>query len=231
MKLHRFALGAAACALATLAQAQALRGVQAAPAPARSANTQQSATFGAPRAAGLSSAFPAGLTAGSGPATGAATTTTSGGSPVTTTVAATSPAAGQVLIQNPNMTVTATNTTSTTIDGQPIATPMVGGVAAAPTGSEVYGGGAAYTATNATNVMGAGAAGGPTLRQSGSLGAGPYSQVDVASAFLGADANGDRELTRAEATRLTLMPYSFEEMDLNRDGILTRMEYEEALRR
>ena len=59
---------------------------------------------------------------------------------------------------------------------------------------------------------------------------GPISDVDIARSFLGADANRDGELTRAEAARLTLMPLPFEDMDLNRDGILSRSEYEEGVR-
>jgi hypothetical protein len=59
---------------------------------------------------------------------------------------------------------------------------------------------------------------------------GPYTALQIAQSFLGADANRDGELTRAEAQRLTLMPFSFEEMDRNHDGILTRSEYEDALR-
>lgn len=56
---------------------------------------------------------------------------------------------------------------------------------------------------------GAGAATAPTA----GMGAGPYSAVQVAQSFLGADLNRDGELTRAEAQRLMIAPYSFEEMD------------------
>jgi hypothetical protein len=59
---------------------------------------------------------------------------------------------------------------------------------------------------------------------------GPYTALQIAQSFIGADANRDGELTRAEARHLTIMPYSFEEMDRNRDGILTRFEYEDAVR-
>lgn len=61
--------------------------------------------------------------------------------------------------------------------------------------------------------------------------AGPISSVDIARSFLGADANRDGELTRAEAARLTIFPVPFEEMDLDRDGILSRSEYDDGVRR
>ena len=61
-------------------------------------------------------------------------------------------------------------------------------------------------------------------------GPGPYTALQTAQSFLSADGNRDGELTRAEAQRLTIMPYSFEEMDRNHDGILTRFEYEDAMR-
>ena len=67
-------------------------------------------------------------------------------------------------------------------------------------------------------------------RGSAGMGGGPYTALQIAQSFLAADANRDGELTRAEAQRLTIMPYSFEEMDRNHDGILTRSEYEDALR-
>lgn len=59
---------------------------------------------------------------------------------------------------------------------------------------------------------------------------GPITDVDIARSFLGADANRDGELTPVEAMRLTLMPRSFEDMDLDRDGILSRSEYEDGVR-
>lgn len=79
-----------------------------------------------------------------------------------------------------------------------------------------------------TEVMGAG--GVPAARQSTGAGSGPYTALQLAQSFLGADANRDGELTRGEAQRLSIMPYSFEEMDRNRDGILSRFEYEDGVR-
>jgi hypothetical protein len=88
-----------------------------------------------------------------------------------------------------------------------------------------------------TNVMGAGGYGGVAgyggavaTRAAPGVGSGPYTALQIAQSFLGADANRDGELTRGEAQRLTIMPYSFEEMDRNRDGILTRFEYEDGVR-
>ncbi|HWP11699.1 MAG TPA: hypothetical protein VNN06_07745 [Ramlibacter sp.] len=82
-----------------------------------------------------------------------------------------------------------------------------------------------------TSVMGAsGYGGGSAVRPSPGVGGGTYTALDIARSFIGADANRDGELTRAEAQRLTIMPYSFEEMDRNHDGILTRFEYEDGVR-
>ena len=61
-------------------------------------------------------------------------------------------------------------------------------------------------------------------------GPGPYTALQIAQSFLAADLNRDGELTRAEALRLTLVPYSLEEIDRNHDGIITRFEYEDAMR-
>jgi hypothetical protein len=82
-----------------------------------------------------------------------------------------------------------------------------------------------------TSTMGGGAAGGVApAPQSGRTGTSSYTALQLAQSFLGADANRDGELTRGEAQRLTVMPYSFEEMDRNHDGILTRFEYEDGVR-
>jgi hypothetical protein len=81
---------------------------------------------------------------------------------------------------------------------------------------------------NATGVMGG--PGVPAAAQGVPAGPGPWSAVDMARSFIGADANRDGDLTRAEATRLSILPISFEEMDRNKDGILSRSEYEDSLR-
>lgn len=86
-----------------------------------------------------------------------------------------------------------------------------------------------------TNVLGAPGYGGvmagaPAPAQAATARTGPYTALQAAQSFLAADGNRDGELTRAEAGRLTIAPYAFEEMDRNHDGILTRFEYEDALR-
>lgn len=75
-----------------------------------------------------------------------------------------------------------------------------------------------------------GAGGGTSTPRSVSSGAGPYTALQLAQSFQGADSNRDGELTRAEAQRLTIMPTAFEEMDRNRDGVISRSEYEDGSR-
>jgi hypothetical protein len=75
----------------------------------------------------------------------------------------------------------------------------------------------------ATNVMGAGAP------QPWGVGPGPYTVVDAARSFLLADANRDGELSRAEARRLSLGQFAFEELDADHDGVVTRWEYDDAM--
>jgi hypothetical protein len=74
-------------------------------------------------------------------------------------------------------------------------------------------------------AMGAGAPQGPVSGP-----AGVYTPLQIAQSFLGADANHDGDLTRAEFQHLTIRPYTFEEMDADHDGIVTRSEYENAVR-
>lgn len=64
----------------------------------------------------------------------------------------------------------------------------------------------------------------------GGPGARRYSAAELAAAFIRADVNRDGQLTREEAQRLTIRPYSFDEMDTNHDGVISRFEYEEATR-
>jgi len=80
-----------------------------------------------------------------------------------------------------------------------------------------------------TAVMGAGS----TVRGPGQLvegGAGGFSATDVARSFFFADADKDGDLTRAEAARLSIQSLSFEEMDRNFDGIISRFEYNDSVR-
>jgi hypothetical protein len=84
-------------------------------------------------------------------------------------------------------------------------------------------------AAAATQVLGAG----PTVpgpSQSINSGAGGYNATDLARSFFFADGNHDGELTRAEAGRLSISPLSFEQMDRNFDGVISRFEYEDATR-
>jgi hypothetical protein len=80
-----------------------------------------------------------------------------------------------------------------------------------------------------TAVMGAGATvAGPS--QYTNAGSGGYSATDIARSFFFADANHDGELSHAEARRLSIAPMSFEEMDRNFDGVISRFEYDDATR-
>jgi hypothetical protein len=91
--------------------------------------------------------------------------------------------------------------------------------------------GVVVDAVPATQVMGAAGAGyARSAPQYVPGGSGIYTALDVARSFLAADANQDGELSRAEGTRLQLMPLSFEEMDRDHNNVLTRSEYEDALR-
>jgi hypothetical protein len=48
----------------------------------------------------------------------------------------------------------------------------------------------------------------------------------IRQSFALADTDGNAQLTRAEAQRLTIMPLSFESADENKDGVLVLREYE-----
>ena len=70
----------------------------------------------------------------------------------------------------------------------------------------------------------------PGPAQRSTSGAGGFAAVDIARSFFFADANHDGDLTRAEARRLSIGTMSFEEMDRNFDGQISRFEYEDSLR-
>jgi len=79
-----------------------------------------------------------------------------------------------------------------------------------------------------TSVMGAGGSRGPAqYLGSGNPG---FSAIDIARSFINADGNRDGELTEAEARRLSISAMSFQEMDRNFDGRVSRSEYEDSLR-
>lgn len=108
-----------------------------------------------------------------------------------------------------------TNTTSTT-----------GGTVFVP---QVLPSGVVSEAGVATNVMGAGGSvPGPT--QYLNSGAAGVSAADEARSFFFADANHDGELSPAEFRRLSIVTQSFEQMDRNFDGVISRFEYQDSLR-
>jgi len=53
----------------------------------------------------------------------------------------------------------------------------------------------------------------------------------IRQAFVLADGDSNGELSRAETQRLTIVPRGFEDMDQNKDGVLTRIEFEAAFTR
>jgi len=55
-----------------------------------------------------------------------------------------------------------------------------------------------------------------------------WTVAQIREAFDLADTDSNGELSRAEAQRLAVLPLSFEDMDQNKDGVLTRAEYEAA---
>jgi hypothetical protein len=61
-------------------------------------------------------------------------------------------------------------------------------------------------------------------------GLGPLTPLQVAQFFARADSTPDGLLSRAEALRLPLVTMTFEDMDVNRDGVISRAEYEDSLR-
>lgn len=86
------------------------------------------------------------------------------------------------------------------------------------------------TAVPATNVLGAA---GLVVRGPGPSvagGAGGFRGAEIADSFLMADGDRDGELTRAEAAGLRIVTMSFEEMDRNFDGVISRFEYQDAVR-
>ena len=58
-----------------------------------------------------------------------------------------------------------------------------------------------------------------------------WTAAQIREAFQLADGNGDGQLTRAEAQRLPILPRSFEDTDLNKDGVLTLDEYQASFAR
>lgn len=158
------------------------------------------AATAAPKPSGLRAPFPAGIATGSGAAVS--------NDPVASGAATTTPDA-----------VGASNTAAANFGrGMPTATDTTAGIVdSGAVNTSVLGGPPAY-----------GMARGPA--QNVGRGSGGFSAVDIARSFLGADVNGDGELSRTETARLSIMLSTFEEMDRNYDGVISRSEYEDGLR-
>lgn len=193
------------CTLAAASSVHAQRRVQVVPnvVPSAAARIAQSA----PQPAGLMPPFPAGISSGSGAAV-ATNPVAQGNSPIPpggSSVATTTLIPAELPPSDTN-----TNANTTVIGGA--------GINGVPVNNAAY----------ATTVMGAGA----TVRGPGQTtgGAGGISATDQARSFFFADANHDGELTRAEFARLAIRTMSFEEMDRNFDGVISRFEYDDSLR-
>jgi len=76
--------------------------------------------------------------------------------------------------------------------------------------------------SNGTPSVAANVAGGPPR--------GPITAMQVSQMFGAADLDHDGLLSRAEALRLPLVTMSFDDMDTNRDGVVSRSEYDASLR-
>jgi hypothetical protein len=181
------------------------------PMPSSASRIAQSA----PRPTGLIGAFPAGLSSGSG----AAVSTNSIGASTSTIPVAGSSLASTTLIPSelPASDTPTTTTNGFLVPGTTIVSP--GTVVTNPANT---------TASVATNVLGAGA----TVRGPGQTvgGAGGFNAIDQARSFYFADANHDGEITRAEFGRLSIATMTFEEMDRNYDGVISRFEYDDSTR-
>jgi len=57
-----------------------------------------------------------------------------------------------------------------------------------------------------------------------------WTLVQLQEAFTTADSDSNNELTRAEAQQLVILPRNFEDLDANKDGVLSRAEYESIAR-
>lgn len=205
-----------------LAQAR----IGAAPAPGNKAvNQAQASTFGLPRTGGLVPPFPAGITAGTGLAAAADPSSASGTASRSTTATDNSAATAlnRGIAGGTTSSLGVDAATASGVDASATSGPIAVGSSVVVTGGGAY---PAMPGMPATAAMGAG----PAVMGAGaySYGYGP-SVVDTAGAFIFADANRDGDLTRAEATRLAIMPMSFEDMDRNRDGMLSRFEFDDAV--
>jgi hypothetical protein len=58
-----------------------------------------------------------------------------------------------------------------------------------------------------------------------------WTPTQIRQSFDLADADSNGQLTRSEAQHLQIMPRSFEDVDQNKDGLITREEYEGSFTR
>jgi hypothetical protein len=58
-----------------------------------------------------------------------------------------------------------------------------------------------------------------------------WTPAQIRQSFDLADSDSNGQLTRSEAQRLQIMPRPFEDMDQNKDGLITREEYEGSFTR
>lgn len=234
MQAHRSfraaALGAAVLALcAAGVQAQQVnRSVRpATPVAAPSLGTISSQS--APNPAGLRSPAPAGITAGGGTVLGTAPTNPAGlpsNAPAGITAGGAVRAGGTGVSES--TTVVAPGVAETTVTYADGSTATTTSSAFNSMVTESSTAASAAAANGAVAASANGLARGPS--QVATLGRSGNNPVEVARSFINADRNGDGELSRAEAQRLTLALMTFEEMDRNFDGVVTRAEYEDGVR-
>ena len=171
-----------------------------------------------PAASGLTSGTTGGTTTGS--TTPDTTTTVTGGSTRGVVVVPVIPldSGAGTTVTTTTGTTGATGTTSTTT------TPgTTTGTTAGTTGAAVVSGFAGVT----NGVPSVAPSRSQTLQ---TMGGGPLTSLQISQLFAQADADNDGLLTRAEALRLPLVTMSFDDMDTNRDGVVSRSEYDASLR-
>ncbi|MFL6693633.1 MAG: hypothetical protein ACJ8GO_11790 [Ramlibacter sp.] len=169
---------------------------------------------GSPVGSGLTSGTAGGTAAVVVPGTTDTTATPTGGSTRGVVVIPVDPGAGAG-----GATVGTTGITGTTGTTGTPGTTGIAGTTGTTGGVAIVQGGFAGVTNGVPSVS-------PTRTQGG----GPLTAVQVVQLFSQADADSDGLLTRAEALRLPLVTMSFDDMDTNRDGVVSRSEYDASLR-